>query len=133
MLPSVSADAIKAAMARFDAELRNTPAWANWRTDRRNKFAINESSKLYPVKQIVSMATNAALSSFGGVTEANGYVQERGFRIESIQPPSKPEVRIALHELLLKRMPNAVPASEAYAALADEFHLPANVRDAKMP
>jgi hypothetical protein len=133
MLPSVSSDAIKAAMARFDAELRNTPEWVNWQADRRIKFAINESGILYPAKQIVSMATNAPLSSFGGVTEANGYVKERGFRIESIQPPSKPEVRIALHDLLLKRMPNAVPESEAYDALADEFHLPANIRDAEIP
>jgi hypothetical protein len=77
--------------------------------------------------------TNAALSSFGGGTEANGYVENRGFRIESIRLPSESEVRLALHELLLARMPNPVPVSEAYQALADEFRLPASIRNAVMP
>jgi hypothetical protein len=65
MLPPVPAEAIKSAMARFDAELRTTAAWANWQNDRRHKFAINDNGKLYPVKQVVVMATNAAPSSFG--------------------------------------------------------------------
>jgi hypothetical protein len=133
MLPPVPAETIKSAMARFDAELRTTSAWANWQNDRRHKFAINDNDKLYPVKQIVSMATNAAPSSFGGGTEANGYVESRGFRVESTQLPSESEVRIALHELLLKRMPNPVPVSEASNVLADEFRLPASIRNAVTP
>jgi 5-methylcytosine-specific restriction enzyme B len=55
----------KSVMAHFDVELRDTPAWTNWQNDRRHKFAINDNGKLYSVKQIVSMATNAALSAFG--------------------------------------------------------------------
>jgi hypothetical protein len=96
-LPSVSADEISAAMARFDDELlRRSSPWANWETNQSHHFAIRKEHKLYPVKQIIAMATGAAVSSFSGGSEANDYLKERGFEIEPLHPPTEVETRFEL-------------------------------------
>ena len=94
-IPPVAADQISSAMARFDAELRTTSQWAEWENHRSHRYAIKKDGKLYPVKQIISMATGAALDSFSGGSEANHYVKERGFEIELLQLPTESETRIA--------------------------------------
>ena len=84
MLPSVDRDVILGAMTRFDHELRGTHQWTGWEQNRVHKYAIRENTQLYPVKQIVSMATGIPVSEFrGGVGagQANQYVGERGFNV----------------------------------------------------
>jgi hypothetical protein len=118
-LPSVSADEISSALDQFDNELRANPQWASWEDNQSFRYAINKTGKLYPVKQIVSMATGANVNSFSGGSEANNYVKERGFEIEPLHLPTESETRIALHELLLQRAPTSITPQEAYQALAE--------------
>src|SRR5262249_32640134 len=89
-------------------------------------------NKLYPVKQIISIATGASVASFSGGREANNYVIDRGFKVELIQLPTESETRIALHELLLRHTPKAVTSQEAYRALADQFGLSSQLRSQLM-
>ena len=83
-LPSVSAEQISLAMARFDNELRTNPEWVNWEDNQSHRYAISKDNKLYPVKQIVSMATGVDVNTFSGGSEANNYVKERGFEIDPL-------------------------------------------------
>ena len=56
-IPSVPLEALHAAMARFDHELRDTPDWAGWESNKAHLYAIAHAGQRYPVKQVVSMAT----------------------------------------------------------------------------
>jgi AAA domain (dynein-related subfamily)/Mrr N-terminal domain len=127
-IPPVSADQISTAIDRFDNELGTNPQWANWESNQAHRYAIKRDDKLYPVKQIIAMATGVPVSSFSGGSEANNYLKERGFEIEPLHLPTKTETRIALHELLLERAPAAVTPQEAYRTLADRFRLPTRLR-----
>ena len=127
-LPPVAADKLSSAMARFDSELRTNAQWANWENHQSHRYAIVKDGELYPVKQIVSMATGTNVNSFSGGSEANSYVKERGFQVEPLRLPTETETRIALHELLLQRAPEPVTPQEAYRALADHFQLPVRLR-----
>ena len=49
---------------QFDAEHRDTPAWANWEAKQSHHFAIDANGRLYPVKQILAMASGQPVSSF---------------------------------------------------------------------
>jgi 5-methylcytosine-specific restriction enzyme A len=113
-LPSVSADTISGAMNRFDSELRTSSQWKGWEQNQSHRYAIKNGDRHYPVKQIISMAAGVPVSSFHGGAAANNYLRERGFEIEPLHLPTESETRIALHELLLERAPNAVTAQEAY-------------------
>jgi 5-methylcytosine-specific restriction enzyme B len=84
-------DKILAAIARFDKELRADSHWANWENNQAHQFAIRNENKLYPVKQIISMATSTPVSSFSGGNEANNYLKERGFNVESLRSPMQAE------------------------------------------
>ncbi len=53
----VSADKISAAMDRFDRELRGNSQWANCESNQAHRYAIRKGDKLYPVKQVIAMAT----------------------------------------------------------------------------
>ncbi len=80
-IPEVSPSALQEAMDRFDKEFRNTPYWANWKQDETYKYAIQQNGQLYPVKQIVSLATGTPVGEFHGGDQANGYVEARGFKV----------------------------------------------------
>lgn len=56
-IPLVGKEALIGALGRFDRELRNSPEWAEWEQNRAHKYAIQRSNKIYPVKQIIRMAT----------------------------------------------------------------------------
>jgi hypothetical protein len=132
-LPSVSADTISRAMNQFDSELRTSSQWKGWEQNQSHRYAIKKSDRYYPVKQIISMATGVSVSSFHGGAAANNYLLERGFEIEPMHLPTESETRIALHELLLERAPNAVTAQEAYRILADRFRLSQRLRTQLIP
>jgi hypothetical protein len=80
VLPDRKPEDLTTAMDRFDRELRNT-TYANWQQDRSFKYALERQGRLYPVKIIVSLATDVPVSQFGGgaESEANRYVRKRGF------------------------------------------------------
>jgi Mrr restriction endonuclease-like protein len=127
-LPPVVADKISSAMTQFDDEIRSSAEWANWEESQSHRYAINNAGKLYPVKQIVSMATGVNVASFSGGSEANDYVKQRGFEVEPLRLPTEAETRIALHELLLQRSPHSITPHEAYQELADRFRLSSRLR-----
>lgn len=133
MIPPATRDQLRSAMDRFDSELRGAPEWQGWEESGSHKYGIRENERLYPVKQIVSLATGAPVSSFSEGVEANGYVAKRGFAIEALHLPSETDTRVALHELLLERVPEALRAQEAYEVLADRFQLPEKIRRLQMP
>ncbi len=85
MAPSPSKEAIYESMMRFDAELRSHPEWSGWELRPNYRFAIEHEGRRYPVKQIVSMASGQAVSSFsGGAAGANRVVEQRGFTVVPI-------------------------------------------------
>ncbi|MGI6436153.1 MAG: MrcB family domain-containing protein [Syntrophomonadaceae bacterium] len=81
MIKDVPVDIILDAIKRFDQEYRSSADWSNWQNNRSHKFAIEKDKQLYPVKQIISMATGQPVSSFSGGDEANNYLIKKGFKI----------------------------------------------------
>lgn len=87
MIPSPDAAQIRQALARFDAELRGRPAWANWEVKQNNRYAIEANGRRYPVKHILSMASGQPVHAFsGGVQGANKVLTDRGFEVVSLRP-----------------------------------------------
>src|SRR4051812_15952100 len=85
MIPATSGDAIIAAMTRFDTDLRGTPDWDGWEHAHPHKYAVLYEGRQYPVKQIISMATNISHSSFKGGDESKSYLQTYGFSVVPLQ------------------------------------------------
>jgi 5-methylcytosine-specific restriction protein B len=102
-LPPVSANHITAAMLRFDNNLRSSPQWLTWETNQAHRFAIKKDQKLYPVKQIIAMATGVDVSSFSGGDEANGYLRSRGFEIVPLHPTTGDETHVGMNARSLDR------------------------------
>jgi len=83
-IPEVTPAALEEAMGRFDKELRRTPYWAHWQEDDTYKYAIERNGQLYPVKQVVSLATGITVDQFSGGDQANSYVEARGFKVVAL-------------------------------------------------
>lgn len=73
-----------AAMQRFDANLRSTAAWEGWEVKKSHKYAILWDGRLYPVKQVLALATGEEVRSFSGGEEANRFVTKRGLSVVTI-------------------------------------------------
>lgn len=130
--PSLDRDRVLESLSRFDREERDSPKWRGWEGKENHRYAIVHEGRLYPVKEIVSLATGEQVSSLSGGAHSNGIVQKAGFKIEALHLPTENEVQIALHELLLTRAPNPIEPTEAYEVLADQFALPAHLRTRRM-
>jgi len=91
VIPDVSESTILDAMKKFDEEYRNKAKWLNWQNNRNHKYAIEREGQLYPVKQIISMATGQPVSSFSGGHESNSYLTKKGFKIVKISPDNELE------------------------------------------
>jgi len=81
MIPESTREAVLSAMDRFDRELRGTETWSGWEQNQAHKYAIEWEGRHYPVKEIVSLATRAPVSSFSGGDEANKYATKMGFSV----------------------------------------------------
>lgn len=93
-IPDVSAEALIAAMEGFDLDLRDTADWASWEQNRAHLYAIERDGQLYPVIQIVSMATAMPVSGFSGGQapgDANAYVTSRGFPVVELRVDRNPD------------------------------------------
>lgn len=84
-IPDVTSTGLEEAMNRFDKELRNTGAWNNWTQDHTHKYAIERANQLYPVKQIIYLATGTPLEQFDGGNQANSFVERHGFKIAPLR------------------------------------------------
>lgn len=73
----VSREKLILAMTEFDETLRETPSWEGWEQKQNHRYAIVQNGKLYPVKQVISMATGTPKSQFlGGYKEALPYIEK---------------------------------------------------------
>jgi hypothetical protein len=120
------------AMARFDREERDSAKWRGWETKKKFKYAIIHEQRLYPVKEIISLATGVPTSDFGGGAQANSTVRKIGLTVEALHLPGEDKVQIALHELLLMKAPSAIEPAQAHETLADQFALSPHLRNKRM-
>ncbi len=84
-IPEAGRAELLEALARFDSELRGGPQWDGWEERENHKFAIRAEGKLYPVKEVISLATGASVNEFSGGDEANRYVTKRGLEVVSLR------------------------------------------------
>ncbi len=85
MIPKTTPEVIIKVLEQFDQELRETADWSSWEQNENHKFAIQHNGRLYPVKKIISLATNTPVNSFSGGNEANGYMDGLGFTIVQLR------------------------------------------------
>lgn len=90
-IPAVEKKAIERALRKFDTEFRLQPEWAAWNSNGSHKFAILVEGKLYPAKEIVSLATSMAVIDFTRGMPTNGYLRARGFKVIDLRNAPKPE------------------------------------------
>lgn len=109
-LPPTTRERIEEALAVFDRELRSKETWLSWETNGKHRYALEHASKLYPVKQIVSMVTGIDRNQFTGGSQANGYVESYGFRVRKL---AEPRVREPAPEFL----PHSYTIDDAHAGL----------------
>lgn len=68
-------------MAKFDSHLRTQPEWLGWEDKASQKFAIEALGKLYPPKQIVSMATGIPVAKLTGGHQTSSYLKSLSFHV----------------------------------------------------
>lgn len=81
VLPQTSREKVLEALRDFDSRLRDAGEWANWEGKLSHLYAISHEGRLYPVKQIVSMATGVPRIEFGGGDPSNRYARQYGFDV----------------------------------------------------
>jgi 5-methylcytosine-specific restriction protein A len=84
-LPYRSAADILSAIEWFDLEFRNATDWIGWEDNQAQKYAILHNDQIYPVKKIISLATDVPVSEFSGGSQANGYVGQRDFQVVNLR------------------------------------------------
>ena len=103
--PERTPEQILDAMSTFDKEQRDTDHWQNWESKQNHKYAISHSDKLYPVKQIISIATGVSVSDFSGGKLSNDYIEKLGFKVVPLREPLKDDViKDEYWENLIKRI-----------------------------
>src|SRR5262245_18838120 len=94
MIPETTREAMLEAMERFDRELRDSPEWVNWEQKESHKYAIEHGGQRYPVKKVVSIATNTPVGSFSGGDEANIFVSKLGLPVVPLRESAHAETSI---------------------------------------
>ncbi|WP_224244711.1 PIN-like domain-containing protein [Hyalangium gracile] len=84
-LPPLQRDEFMLALAKFDENLRGRKEWEGFENFHSHKYAIEHDNKLYPVKQVISLATGIPTYEFSGGHQANRRVQELGFTIRELR------------------------------------------------
>jgi 5-methylcytosine-specific restriction protein A len=93
LFPDVSVNQVISAMDRFDAEFSSDPEWLDWSSKESFKYAIFHNFNIYPVKQIVSMATGVSKDSFSGGDQANNFIKAKGFKVVELRNPTSWVIR----------------------------------------
>jgi hypothetical protein len=84
LIPTLTKEAVKPAMARFDADLRNRKEWYLWEQNNGHRYAIENAGQRYPAKQIVSLASRSPVAEFSGRAaggQANAAIDAAGFQV----------------------------------------------------
>jgi 5-methylcytosine-specific restriction protein B len=101
MIPNdVTRDDIIEAMALFDDEQRGQGRYDGWKSDGRFKYAIEYGGKLYPPKQIISLAAGIERQMFSGGEEANSFLDKLGFTVSPLRESSSQPLRTSLQFIL---------------------------------
>jgi hypothetical protein len=85
MIPDADRISLLDALGIFDRELRGVQEWQDWTSNLSHKFAIFNNFQIYPVKKIISLATNLPVSEFSGGDQSNAYVTSRGLKVISLR------------------------------------------------
>ena len=83
-IPETTRDKLLEALAHFDLEIRNSKEMLEWESNSAHKHTIKHDDRLYPVKKIVSIATDVPVSKFSGgwkTGQANRFVEQYGFSV----------------------------------------------------
>ena len=99
-IPSASRDELINALRRFDSDERERDEWRTWQSNGNYEHALQFENRLYPVKEVISLATGAPRDSFSGGPEANSFVENLGFKVISLR-------REGMSYLLLRSTPGA--------------------------
>ena len=86
MIPDTTKEKIIRSMGTFDEQFRHLEKWSGWEKRENYKYAIKYNDRLYPVKQIISLAAEISLSSFSGGEESNKFLAKKGFDIIALHP-----------------------------------------------
>ena len=100
MIPPVDKQGLVDALDRFNREFRDTTEYTGWEENRAHKYAIQEHGRLYPVKQIIHLATGASKRDFNGGAESNGYVEERGLTVVPLRSEIENKFQSSLEAIL---------------------------------
>jgi 5-methylcytosine-specific restriction enzyme A len=88
MIPDTTTEMLLAALGQFDHEHRDSEPWSDWENNQAHKYAIRHDGSLYPVKQIISLATGFPSTEFSGGSgagQANQYAERYGFEVISLR------------------------------------------------
>jgi hypothetical protein len=83
-IPEASREKLLDAIKKFDREFRDSPEFAGWENKLTYHYAIDYEGRRYPVKTIISVATDLPTSNFSGGDEANRYVRTRGLTVVTL-------------------------------------------------
>ncbi len=79
--PYPTKEQILTALERFDKNHRNSSHWLDWDKKGYYKFAIEYRNQRYPIKQILSLASDIHTSEFSGGPIANERISRHGFNV----------------------------------------------------
>jgi hypothetical protein len=116
LIPTLTKNAVKAAMARFDTDMRNRKEWYGWEQNNAHKYAIEIAGQRYPVKQMLASGMPVAEFSGGvGAGQANEAIESSGFRVVTLRSRNpdwtRDELILALDLYLRHR--SAPPAKDS--------------------
>ena len=86
-VPDIDVENMQKAIEKFDAELRGSEKWAGFPRGRsfyRHRYAIRHNGQLYPMKEMISMASGIPTSVFSSGPGAVMKLGDLGFEIVQI-------------------------------------------------
>ena len=94
-LPEVDRATIREAFETFNTEKRGEGQWDDWQSNGNHKYAIESEDRLYPVKEIVSLATGRPNQSFH-TNQAISHLEEHGLNVVRL---NEKELSAAIEEV----------------------------------
>lgn len=143
MQPQLTRAALAKALKEFDRDWRELKEWQGWEENKAHKYAIKDKGRLYPVKQIASLASGVPVKQFSGGRHsghANGLIEAHGFRVVPLRGANpdwaRDELIIAL-DVYLRHRPNPpgktskeiIALSETLNRLGDRLFPPSERSD----
>ncbi|RRR76568.1 MAG: hypothetical protein EI684_02805 [Candidatus Viridilinea halotolerans] len=103
-IPRTTPADLRAAMERFDRELRGRGRFARWPTQA-DRFALAHDGRYYPPKIIISLAAGVGVHTFSGGAESTRYTDQRGL----VTVPLDAALRAQLRAVQSAPLPEVAP------------------------